>query len=259
MNEQKIIDERRHLEERIKSIDAQIGQLPSKHIYCSKNGNSFKWYESDGKKSKYIPKKQRRYAEQLAAKKYLMYLREDLLQEIRAIDFYLRHHNSIGERAERLLHEPAYKELLASYFAPISKELHEWMNASYERNELYPEKLIHKTNSGIYVRSKSESYIAKILHMKRIPFRYENLLELGENLYYPDFTIRHPRTGEIYYWEHFGMMDMPDYVRKACNKIQTYSNYGIIPGVSLITTFESKEHPLELEMIERIVEFYFEE
>ena len=77
----------------------------------------------------------------------------------------------------------------------------------YEKNPKYPEHLIHKTVSGIYVRSKSESMIALQLYTEKIPFRYECALQLGETTLYPDFTILHPKTGEIFYWEHFGMMD----------------------------------------------------
>ena len=258
MNEQKMLEERRRLEEQIKSIDLELKKLPSKSIFCTRNGKHFKWYETDGKTSKYIPKSKRIYAEKLAGKKYLSLLREDLQQEISAIDFYLRHHNPVGKKAEQLLtSNPAYAELLAPYFKPISQELHEWMNSPYEHNVLHPEKLVYKTSAGVCVRSKSEALIVMILYLKKIPFRYEALLQLGDTSYYPDFTIKHPETGEIYYWEHFGMMDIPEYARSAFSKMQIYANYGIISGINFITTFETREHPLELEMLERIVDYYF--
>jgi hypothetical protein len=37
---------------------------------------------------------------------------------------------------------------------------------------------------------------------------------------YPDFTIRHPVTGEVYYWEHFGMMDNENYAHNVYSKLQ---------------------------------------
>ena len=253
-----MLEERRRLEEQIKSIDLELKKLPCKNIFCTRNGKHFKWYETDGKTSKYIPKSERIYAEKLAGKKYLSLLREDLQQEISAIDFYLRHHNPVGKKAEQLLtSNPAYAELLAPYFKPISQELHEWMNSPYEHNVLHPEKLVYKTSAGVCVRSKSEALIVMILYLKKIPFRYEALLQLGDTSYYPDFTIKHPETGEIYYWEHFGMMDIPEYARSAFSKMQIYANHGIIPGINFITTFETREHPLELEMLERIVDYYF--
>ena len=95
------------------------------------------------------------------------------------------------------------------------------------------------------------------LYINKIPFRYECALQLGEMTLYPDFTVKHPVTGEVYYWEHFGMMDEPNYCKKACSKLQLYSSHGILPTVNLIMTFESKKHPLSSDMIEEIIEYYF--
>lgn len=54
------------------------------------------------------------------------------------------------------------------------------------------------------------------------------------------------------------MMDDPNYCRNACMKIQTYASNKIIPMVHLIMTFETKEYPLTMDMIERIIEYYFQ-
>lgn len=257
LNLANVLEERKYLEKQIKSIDLELGQIPAKNFYCSKNENSFKWYESDGKVSKYIPKKKRFYAEKLAKRKFLLAKKTDLQQEITAIDFYLRHHNATGGKAETLLSEPGYEELLAPYFKPVDQELQEWMNSPYNHNELFLSGLIYKTNAGICVRSKSEVLIVMLLHMKKIPFRYECVLKLGDSTYYPDFTIKHPRNGKIFYWEHFGRMDDADYMKGVFPKLQTYANYGIVQGINLIATFETKEHPLEPDMVEKIIDYYF--
>ena len=65
------------------------------------------------------------------------------------------------------------------------------------------------------LRSKSEAIIDMILYKNGIPFRYEEKIVLGDVILYPDFVIRHPKTGDFYYWEHFGMMDDEDYINKA--------------------------------------------
>ena len=58
---------------------------------------------------------------------------------------------------------PEYQELLAPYFIPISKELNNWVNEPYEKNDKNPENLVHKGSTGIFVRSKSEA----IIHMQK--------------------------------------------------------------------------------------------
>lgn len=139
----------------------------------------------------------------------------------------------------------------------MPQNLKNWETESFEHNPNFPERLIHKSISGHLVRSKSESLIDTLLYVNQIPFRYECALHLGENTIYPDFTIKHPKTGDTYYWEHFGLMDDAKYVKNATLKLQTYSIYGIIPNIQLITTYETKEHPLNSDFVEKIIHHYF--
>ncbi len=130
------------------------------------------------------------------------------------------------------------------------------MQAPYDRSPKYPEQLIHKTAAGVMVRSKSEAIIAMLLHTHKIPFRYECALSLNNVTIYPDFTIHHPLTGQIYYWEHFGMMDNPTYSQNTCSKLQLYATNGIYPTIQLITTFETKENPLDSEYVEALIRHF---
>lgn len=95
------------------------------------------------------------------------------------------------------------------------------------------------------------------LFSNKIPFRYECALILGTTAIYPDFTIRHPKTGETYYWEHFGLMDEPSYCKNSCSKLQLYTTHGIIPSIHLITTYETHDNPLDMKTVERIIAEYF--
>ncbi len=96
-----------------------------------------------------------------------------------------------------------------------------WCAESYETNPSHPENLIHTTLAGHKVRSKSEVIISNLLYTNQIPYRYEAALPLKEFTAYPDFTILHPVTNKIFYWEHFGMMDNAPYCDTACNKLKT--------------------------------------
>lgn len=181
----------------------------------------------------------------------------DLIHEKKALDFYLRHHKQEPTQADILLNDSEYRNLLLPHFTPLSKELADWQNSLFPTNPKHPEQLSIKTNSGHYVRSKSEALIDMALFSHQIPFRYECKLTLGTHVLYPDFTIRHPKTGNTFYWEHFGLMDNPSYCKNVSLKLQQYSLNGIIPSIQLITTYETGAHPLNSELIEKIIEHYF--
>lgn len=171
---------------------------------------------------------------------------------------YLRHcpmdNNKVNELFES---SNEVLNLLSSFFSPLSKELDDWMKSPYQQNLKHPEHLTQKVGSNEFVRSKSEAMIAKLLKQNQIPYRYECQLILDDVEIYPDFTIRHPRTGEVYIWEHFGWLDKKDYVKAMHSKMQIYTSNNIMPGINLITTYETKEKPLTFEMVEMLVKYYF--
>ena len=94
---------------------------------------------------------------------------------------------------------PEYQKLIYPNLPEIIQDNIKWQNSTYSQNTAYYTQLNHETIDGHFVRSKSESIIYNMLHQYNIPFRYECLLSLGDIIYYPDFTIRHPTTGEPYY------------------------------------------------------------
>lgn len=250
--------EHSRIQKQIHSIQKQLNSLPEGKLICAKNGKYFKWYNSDGHTKSTIPKANRDFAEQLAKKKYLSLLLEDLHAETKALESYFHHYPKRPGKAEKLLlNFPGYRELLSPYFQSKSNVISEWINQPFQTNSGYSESLKHKTVIGSLVRSKSESLILSALHHHHIPFRYECLLELGGHAYYPDFTILHPKSLEIFYWEHFGKIDDFDYIKKASSKISTYAIHGIYPSVNLILTWETDKHPLSAEMVEKIIEYYF--
>ncbi len=241
----------------INKINLQLKTFPKERLLCNPNGPYVQWHTTDGHTIKYLSKKKRALAEQLAYKEYLTCKLQDLEKEQTALNFYLRHHPKTPSKVENLLSDTGYQELLAPHFTPQDQSLYEWMNSPYEKNCQYPEQLTIKTASNTYVRSKSEAMIHMYLHTQQIPFRYECALQLGSITIYPDFTIRHPYTGETYYWEHFGLMDDSKYSQNAFSKQHLYASHGIIPTLQLITTYETQENPLNPDLIEKTIALYF--
>ena len=247
--------ESQRLDKQIKSLQAQLKTFPDGDFFSNKNGNRYKWFHIINGKKKYLKKKDHSLAEQLAIKKYLSLQLEDCLHEKAAIDFYLRHH--VPAKAEQLLIQNSdYQSLLSPHFKPLSQELEEWSKSEFKQSTNYPEKKIHLAPSGNMVRSKSEMLIDMLLYTNNIPFRYECELELNGIIIYPDFTIRNPRTAKLLYWEHFGKMDDPEYARKTVRKLNTYISNNIIPDIDLITTYETKDHPLSITTLDNILHEY---
>ena len=252
----KISKEFRHLSSCIQQIESQLQTLPDGKLTYSQTGKYTKWYQSTSQGRTYIPKSNRSFAEQLALKTYLMHLLNVYIAELKNLKHYLDHHIP-SSTEQSFLSNPVFQELLAPYFKPLSDDLNNWVKDSYPTNP-YPYKHSPLTSpSGHNVRSKSELLIAMTLYTNKIPFRYECALQLGEVTIYPDFTIRHPKTGEYFYYEHFGMADDPKYSSKIGERIQRYISNGIIPGINLIISFETKDHPLDPILLEETVHKYF--
>lgn len=257
MHTENLIQRKQEITQEIQELQKQLKALPDGKLICTKNGKYAKWYISKDGKYSYIPKEQKSFAEQLALKAYLIHHIQDLKNERDAINAYLKKYDPSHLRVHDLLSKQSYQPILSTLFKPLSRELREWSKEAYERNTSHPENLIHKSISGNVLRSKSEAMIDMLLYRAKLPYRYECYLNLGGTSFYPDFTIRHPSNGDTYYWEHFGMMDNPFYVQKYLRKMQIYLENGIIPDINLITTFETRDHPLTLDKVQKEISNYF--
>lgn len=235
--------------------------MPQGKIICCRNGKYYKWlrsFEDPKKPTKCIHKSERPLAEKLALKRYLTEQLKEANTERNALNAYLHSHQKGPLPSEQMLTEhPEYQKLLSPYFKPRSEIISEWLSEPYETNTYKEHRKKFPTCSGVLVRSKSEVIIESILFKNHIPFRYECKLQLGEEDLFPDFTILHPKTCQLYYWEHLGLVEKPKYLQRSISKLYTYISNGIIPGHNLITTYETKDFPLDFNTIEEIVKYYF--
>ena len=231
--------------------------LPEGHISISHSGNNYKWFYSTDNGTRYIKKSEIKFAKKLAIKKYLKLKSDVIKSQIKDLSKSHALLSKPQERLEKMLSDPAYVELLSDYLSNNTLEAKQWMHADYPKNQNYMETLTHPTAGGIMVRSKSESMIAIVLAENKIPFRYENLLSIDSITIAPDFTLLHPLTHKIYYWEHFGLIDNDSYCENFATKIKTYAKANIIRGDNLRTTYETSENPLTYKTIEKIIKQYF--
>lgn len=253
-----MLHEKQRLERELEQLHFELPIFPAGYLSYSLNGNYTKWYHHIDRNKKYITKDQHQLAVQLALKRHNLTKQEDLKRKLKGIEAYLQTNNPALDKADALLAPSSkYAELLLPALRPISKELSTWAATPYERSTSFPEQLHFKTESGLVVRSKSEAIIAMKLAEFRIPFRYECTLNLSPFVLHPDFTIRHPRTGETYYWEHFGKMDSSEYQGKMLHRLQIYMNHSIVPAKNLIMTFESGDKPLSISEVIHQIQQHF--
>ncbi len=91
--------------------------------------------------------------------------------------------------------------------------------------------LIHRTSNGTLVRSKSEVIVADALTAAGVEFDYEKqFMGRDDTIRIPDFTIEDAATGEIYIWEHLGMLTDPGYADAWQRKKQWYADNGVEEG-----------------------------
>ena len=129
----------------------------------------------------------------------------------------------------------------------------DWANEEYKMSTYYADLKRHRTSRGLMVRSKSEVIIAEKLYEFDVPFRYEQLVKVGGSMYAPDFTVRNRRTGQEFYWEHFGLMNDEKYVKAWRLKLYEFEQAGISPWTNLITTYDKPNNSIDLQMIEYII------
>ena len=110
--------------------------------------------------------------------------------------------------------------------------------------------LIHRTRTGIMVRSKSEVIVADILTSLGISYEYELKLPSESNprdFRLPDFTVSY--EGDTYYWEHLGMLSVPSYREEWDRKRQWFADNGYLD--QLVTSEDGADGSIDAAAIER--------
>ena len=243
---------------RLSELKSQLEGCPSGTLQISKSRHYYTYRQktADGKVL-YIPKNQEEMARQLAFKKYLELQIEELENALFALQLCQKQIEKCGDKAAKYLYEnEGASRLLKDAFPIRNAPLAAWAAQPPAVSAPYQEARVQRCRSGHIVRSKSERMIDNALYAAQIPFRYEDPLTRGSSTIHPDFTLRHPLTGEFLYWEHFGMMDKPAYVNRAMQSLALYAGNGYYPFHNLIVTFEAACNPLSDAQIDLMIDYY---
>lgn len=254
----------KHLKDRLKVIrelQMKIKEVmkcaPDGSLRCIVNKGTFQYYIG----SKYQSKKNRDLVKRIAQKEYCQQLSKYIEQERKALEKLLETiENCPLENVYNRLH-PARKELVEPLVKPVEKLIEEFENIMYEGKAFSEEDATaYYTNKGERVRSKSEKIIADTFERKGISYHYEMPLKLKYRnktiTLYPDFTVMNIRTGKVYIFEHFGMMDKPSYFENAMLKMDTYEKNNIMLGDKLIITHETSGGTLDTNVLENYIDMY---
>jgi hypothetical protein len=115
-----------------------------------------------------------------------------------------------------------------------------------------PEGLIHRTERGEKVRSKSEAIIANILNNLGLDYRYEYPIEGNEwpGIRRPDFVL-FSKNHKPLLWEHLGMLDDPDYCARWDAKLEWYRANGFTEGINLFVTRDETGGGLDSQLLRK--------
>jgi len=125
------------------------------------------------------------------------------------------------------------KRFCSDYFSETARRLTNLFKSPSRvelQDRFLEERLIHRTRRGESVRSKSEVIIADLLYSKGVEYAYEAPFKGKDGqIRYPDFSFEDDETGIKVYWEHLGMIQLPEYRQRWEQKLLWYKNQGILP------------------------------
>ena len=243
-----------------KALKLPMGSLKAIHVHY-KDRDAYQYYErTNGKdpNGRYLGKAEMELAKQLAQREYYERVLKVARREKKLIesladgfksDSILEAYRGMKE-GKRILVEP--------YLCTDDEFAAKWQGKKYEGGPFDENDPEMYTKKGERVRSKSEQIIADRLKDAGIPYRYEYpFIYEGNRVIHTDFTVLNKRTRAEYRWEHFGRMDDPKYRKTFFWKQSLYAQYGYMPGVNIIYTFEDKDNPLDTRYLDRLIKKFF--
>lgn len=248
------------LEKQLHTISMELEklkkQLPENgRLHALRHGKTYQYYirtPKDREPGKYIKKRDRATAANLAQLEYDERLIEHLHKRIRDLNMLNTLSSDPFEAAFDQM-APGKKELIDPHYLSDEAYLRKWRDQTYAKMDFDEKAPEYYTRQGIRVRSKSEILIADILDEMSVPFLYEKPLLLSSGIYHPDFTLLNIKERKEVYWEHFGMMDDMDYRNNAFKKIRKYEASGLFCPDSFIWTMETGRFPLDTKNLRRMV------
>lgn len=250
------------LEESIVKLQKSLKKAPEGSLWVHKKGTYTQYgiylNENNESKLKYLSVKEKKLIQELQQKSYnekILFVLKKQVSCLRKTLSFLKE-----ESPEVVFNHLSEEKQKLTIPVTLSNEEYakQWQSKKYEAPGFSENSLLYVTQSGLRVRSKSEIIIADLLQQKKVPFLYESPVELktfyGKKIFHPDFCCLNLRTRQEFYWEHFGMMDDPEYSANAVGKLKIFNENHFKQGKNLIITMESQSNPLTAKETLRVIE-----
>lgn len=242
----------------LQQITKELRKMPKGKLeVCVANGKYAKHYavttEAGKTVRRYIPKQERKLAEQLAQKAFETRLKKVLVKRVKILEktsHALAETSPLGVYARQ---SEERKKLIFPLVTTDEQYIEQWYEEHRGEQNSFPMSASYTTIRGETVRSKSEKMIADAYHLAGIPYVYEPaiLLRNGRKRH-PDFAVLNVRLRKTIYHEHFGLMDDDDYRRSAILKMREYNRNGF--AADMMYTFEGEGIPFDQEELEFLIE-----
>ena len=232
LTEMRIAEDKRELE----AVKKRLSRLPEEKIVIRHRDAKKEYYlitrnpETGKRKETYISGKDAKSLSEYCNREYCLELEPVLTEEIQLLEGFIKAFDPDRKYNLTDFFPPQFAQRFQPVAIPQKQKCRDWALDDYKRNTFpFDTSSMYKTENGEIVRSRAECLAANILYNLGIEYRYECILSLnGREHIYPDFSVMHPATGEIWYIEVFGMMGKTEYALDAYRRINEYakSPYG---------------------------------
>lgn len=242
----------------IDSCNKYLSKCPSGRLRIKRQRQTTAYYHvTNNQKGNGIMTYDKTLIMMLAQKSYLQELVKSAQSELKAMQ-------PLVKRYEDCTYEDVYpalsqdrKDLIKPYIIPDDEYKEQWLSKPYSRKGFKEGTPEYITLKGDRVRSKSEQIIADRLFINNIPYKYECPIEINGIVYHTDFRILRMSDRKELFYEHFGKMGDQQYANDNIRRINAYASNGIILGDNFYATFETYENPLDVRVIDNLINSQF--
>ncbi|MBO4678506.1 MAG: hypothetical protein J5626_02455 [Lachnospiraceae bacterium] len=247
------------LNDTVNKLEADLATAPEGMLRDVRHREGYQYYwrkNSTDRSGSYISKSDVKTISALADKEYQERFLQAAKSEIKSLENYVSEVNGNPLESVYAKMREARKPFVSPVIIPEDIYTKEWESKDYEPGYFAPGYPEYYSAKDERVRSKAEENIANLLKMNNVPYHYEFPMQIGSEERRPDFLCLNVRSKKEYLWEHFGMMDNPDYAQKNVDKINKMAANGYIHGQNCIFTFETSILPLNTRIIQLMIDTF---